>query len=138
MRNSISPTNNFLQYFNIQIGVSFHPPASLGFQQLYVDAETKFSKEPLHSFITTEIPQGECNFPNLLCSLQKRNLKQKINKEANKKNRCVVRKRAINKVKIRLIIKLSNEKSFLLKLDGLIIYLSIFSHLGIFNCKNID
>ncbi|KAJ7381164.1 hypothetical protein OS493_004763 [Desmophyllum pertusum] len=30
----------------LEVGVSFHPPASLGFQQLYVDAETKFSKEP--------------------------------------------------------------------------------------------
>lgn len=51
-----------LHSLKIQIGVSFHPPASLGFQQLFVDAETKFSKEPLHSFITTSIPQGECDF----------------------------------------------------------------------------
>ena len=138
MRNSISITNNFLQYFNIQIGVSFHPPASLGFQQLYVDAETKFSKEPLHSFITTEIPQGECNFPNPTLQSAKKKSKTKNQQRSKQKNRCVVRKRAINKVKVRLIIKLSNEKSFLLKLDGLIIYLSIFSHLGIFNCKNID
>ena len=42
--------------------MSFHPPSSLGFQQLYVDAETKFAKEPLHSFITTAIPQGGYNF----------------------------------------------------------------------------
>ena len=43
----------------VQIGVSFNPPEVLGFQDLYVDAETKFSKEPLHSFITTSIPRGE-------------------------------------------------------------------------------
>ena len=49
--------------FNIsQIGMSFHPPESLGFQQLYVDAETKFSKEPLHSFVFTSVPQGGCNY----------------------------------------------------------------------------
>lgn len=41
-----------------QIGVSFHPPSGLGFQQLYVDSETKFSKEPLHSYIYTSVPQG--------------------------------------------------------------------------------
>nr|XP_058970077.1 uncharacterized protein LOC131796502 [Pocillopora verrucosa] len=39
-----------------EIGVSFHPPAP--FQQLLVDSETKFSKEPLHSFVTTSVPQG--------------------------------------------------------------------------------
>ena len=42
--------------------MSFHPPESLGFQQLYVDAETKFSKEPLHSFVSTSVPQGGYNY----------------------------------------------------------------------------
>ncbi|KAL9979352.1 hypothetical protein ACROYT_G017003 [Oculina patagonica] len=44
--------------FELEIGVSFHPPEALGFQQLLVDAETKFSKEPLKSFVTTSVPQG--------------------------------------------------------------------------------
>ena len=55
----INITENFHIIFTIfQIGVSFHPPEGLGFQQLYVDAETKFSKEPLHSFVFTSVPQG--------------------------------------------------------------------------------
>lgn len=42
--------------------MSFHPPESLGFQQLYVDEETKFSKEPLHSFVFSSVPQGGRNY----------------------------------------------------------------------------
>ena len=41
-----------------QIGVSFSPPAAIGFQPIYTDAETKFAKEPLHSWFTTSITQG--------------------------------------------------------------------------------
>ena len=41
-----------------QIGVAFSPPEALGFQQLFTDAETKFAKEPLHSWITTSVTQG--------------------------------------------------------------------------------
>ena len=62
--------------------MSFQPPDSLGFQQLFVDAETKFSKEPLHSFITTEIPQGECNLRKPTQSTEKESKTQ--NKRANK------------------------------------------------------
>ena len=33
-------------------------PEILGIQQLAVDAETTFSKEPLHSLVTTSVPNG--------------------------------------------------------------------------------
>lgn len=47
-----------------QIGVSFSPPAAIGFQPIYTDAETKFAKEPLHSWFTTSITQGPyCALP---------------------------------------------------------------------------
>ncbi|XP_067053119.1 uncharacterized protein [Acropora muricata] len=42
----------------LEIGVSFSPPAAIGFQPIYTDAETKFAKEPLHSWFTTSITQG--------------------------------------------------------------------------------
>lgn len=44
--------------FELEIGVSFCPPASLGFQDVYIDAETQFSKEPLHSFVIASVPRG--------------------------------------------------------------------------------
>ncbi|CAH3028156.1 unnamed protein product [Porites evermanni] len=43
---------------NLEIGISFQVPEILGIQQLAVDAETTFSKEPLHSLVTTSVPNG--------------------------------------------------------------------------------
>ncbi|XP_020601762.1 uncharacterized protein LOC110040832 [Orbicella faveolata] len=42
----------------LQIGISFHPTEEIGFQQIVTDAETKFSKEPLHTQVTTTVPKG--------------------------------------------------------------------------------
>ncbi|XP_058970157.2 uncharacterized protein [Pocillopora verrucosa] len=42
----------------LQIGVSFHPTEEIGFQQIVTDDETKYSKEPLHTQVTTTVPKG--------------------------------------------------------------------------------
>ena len=66
--------------------MSFHPPESLGFQQLYVDAETKFSKEPLHSFVTTSIPQGERNMQKPSQSEETKNKRTEKQTTTSKRN----------------------------------------------------
>ena len=42
-----------------KVGISFQAPESLGFQQVLTDAETKYSKEPLHTLVTTSVPKGK-------------------------------------------------------------------------------
>ena len=42
-----------------KVGISFQAPESLGFQQVITDAETKYSKEPLHTLVTTSVPNGK-------------------------------------------------------------------------------
>ncbi|KAJ7381185.1 hypothetical protein OS493_004785 [Desmophyllum pertusum] len=42
----------------LQIGLSFHPTEEIGFQQIVTDDETKYSKEPLNSQVTTTVPKG--------------------------------------------------------------------------------
>ncbi|XP_068704515.1 uncharacterized protein [Montipora foliosa] len=64
-----------------EVGISFSPPAELGFQQVFTDSETKFSKQPLNSFIFSSITQGivaaaqvvlpkDCN-GNIFCEIMK-------------------------------------------------------------------
>ncbi|XP_068704567.1 uncharacterized protein [Montipora foliosa] len=43
---------------NLEVGISFQPPESVGFRQVLTDAETKYSKEPLHTLVTTSVPNG--------------------------------------------------------------------------------
>lgn len=89
--------------------MSFQPPDSLGFQQLFVDAETKFSKEPLHSFITTEIPQGECNLRKPTQSAEKESKTQ--NKRTNKQQQAKKYNKRTKERKNKQTSKQTREKS---------------------------
>ena len=71
----------------LQIGVSFSPPEVLGFQPVLTDAETKFSKEPLHTYITTSVIQGLYKQSTTYCLAKGDSAKNSGSLEYNKKNR---------------------------------------------------